>query len=79
MSLSLRKIAVYALGLILGLLLLVMAAWTVVAGPVTVGRVIRYGDTQIDDFKYYPYRSLPASSQPYVFEQAADPCPTPSR
>lgn len=73
MTFSWRKIAVYAFGLILGLLLLVMAAWMAVAGPVTVGRVIRYGDTQIDDFKYYPYRSLPASSQPYIFEQAAGP------
>ena len=71
MSFSIRKVALYALGAILGLLLLVLAAWAVVAGPSTVARIIRYGDTQINDFEYFPYRSMPPSSQPDIFEPAA--------
>jgi CubicO group peptidase (beta-lactamase class C family) len=52
-----------------GLLVLIMAAWVVVAGPVTVYRVIRYGDTSIDDYRHTPSRRLRASPLPYRFRQ----------
>ncbi len=45
-------------GLLLGALVLVLLAWAVVAGPVTVLRVLRYGDTNIDDYSHYPGREL---------------------
>lgn len=70
MSSSIKKFALYSISIILGLLLLLLGAWAVVAGPSTVGRIVRYGDTQIDDFLYFPYRSMPPSSQPYRFEPA---------
>lgn len=50
-----------------GIALMVMAAWMATAGPVTVMRVIRYGDTDIDDFSHYPGRELLASETPFVF------------
>jgi len=49
---------------------LVLAIWTAIAGPVTVLRVIRYGDTQIDDFLHCPYREMAASPSPYLFTAA---------
>lgn len=58
-------------------LLIILAAWTAVAGPVTVFRVIRYGDTDIDDFSHYPGRVLHASSSPYQFGQSRKPLSIP--
>lgn len=46
------------------LFLLTFAGWIIVAGPVTVFRIVRYGDTQIDDFLYYPGRHMAASPSP---------------
>lgn len=57
------------MGLVLLLSVLVMAAWIAVAGPVTVLRVIRYGDTQIDDYRFYPARPLSASAVPFRFAE----------
>jgi CubicO group peptidase (beta-lactamase class C family) len=54
-------------GWLVGLVALILIAWVIVAGPVTVGRVMRYGDTQIDDFEYYPARQLTASDAPFLF------------
>ncbi len=54
-----------------GLLVLVAAsltAWAAVAGPVTVLRILRYGDSNIDDFSHYPGRTLQASDEPSEFE-----------
>ena len=55
-----------------GLVLLVLAAWAVVAGPVTVFRIIRYGDTDIDDYSHYPGRELQPSDTPFQFKQSAE-------
>ena len=52
---------------LLALAALVLAAWMVAAGPVTVLRVLRYGDTQIDDFLHYPARAMPAPARAYAF------------
>jgi CubicO group peptidase (beta-lactamase class C family) len=46
--------------------------WVTVAGPVTVFRVVRYGDTNIADFSHYPGRVLRASDSPFRFEQAQE-------
>ncbi len=56
-----------------GIVLVVLSAWMITAGPVTVLRVIRYGDTDIDDFSHYPGRELKASETPYVFDVSDTP------
>ena len=58
------------IGILLGTIALIMLAWIVVAGPVTVFRILRYGDTQIDDFSHYPGRTLHASDEPHEFTHA---------
>jgi CubicO group peptidase (beta-lactamase class C family) len=50
-------------------ILLVIILWMIVAGPVTVLRVLRYGDTKIDDFKHYPAREMSSSPSPFLFPQ----------
>lgn len=62
-----------ALAALAAILILLIAAWVVVAGPVTVYRVIRYGDTEIDDFRHYPGRRLHAAPSPAPFTEAAGP------
>lgn len=62
-----RKAILWLAGGTLACLVLVMVAWILVAGPVTVYRVLRYGDTTIDDFKDYPFRRLRASTHPFRF------------
>lgn len=49
------------------LVLLVLIVWVIVAGPVTVYRIIRYGDTDIDDYSHYPGRILRAGDEPFHF------------
>lgn len=56
--------------ILLALFALVMVSWAVVAGPVTVFRVIRYGDTNIDDFSHYPGRPLRPAETPSQFLQS---------
>ncbi len=41
-----RKRVIGFFGAVLGVFLLAMAAWIAVAGPVTVFRIMRYGDTE---------------------------------
>ncbi len=60
------------IGILLALFLLTMAAWVVVAGPITVFRILRYGDTNIDDFSHYPGRELAPSDTPFRFQQDED-------
>jgi CubicO group peptidase (beta-lactamase class C family) len=62
------RTAALALSLISGLALIVLAIWIAVAGPVTVFRVIRHGDTDIDDFGHYPGRRLRPSESPFRFK-----------
>lgn len=63
------RMAARGIALILLLALLLLAAWAAVAGPTTVWRVIRFGDTQIDDFHHYPARALSASAAPFRFAE----------
>ncbi len=58
-----------ALAVLLGLILLALAFWAVVAGPVTVLRILRYGDTDIDDFSHYPGRQLAPAATPFLFAE----------
>lgn len=51
-------------------ILLVLAAWVLVAGPVTVARVIRFGDSQIDDFRHDPGRELAPAAEPWALHQS---------
>ena len=57
------------IGILAGLFLLAMVAWMAVAGPVTVVRILQYGDTDIDDFTHYPGRELALSGTPFRFQQ----------
>jgi CubicO group peptidase (beta-lactamase class C family) len=66
------RIALLVLGGLAALLLLVLAAWMAVAGPTTVARVVRYGDTQIDDYLHYPARTMLPSPSPHAFDAAPD-------
>jgi CubicO group peptidase (beta-lactamase class C family) len=52
------------IGGLIGLVLFVLLLWAAVAGPETVLRILRYGDTNIDDFSHYPGRRLVASESP---------------
>ncbi len=55
-----------ALGVLAAILLLAIAVWMVIAGPQTVLRVLRYGDTKIDDFLHEPGRYMAAAPVPFV-------------
>lgn len=63
-QLPLRKI----LAAILGLVVVTILVWMAVAGPVTVLRILRYGDTDIDDFSHYPGRQLSPAGEVYSFQ-----------
>jgi CubicO group peptidase (beta-lactamase class C family) len=64
-----RKRVLWFFTILLAAILVTLAAWIAVAGPVTVYRVVRYGDTMIDEFKFYPFRRLRASESPFLFEE----------
>lgn len=74
-----RKIAFWILGILAGLVLLTLMAWIVIAGPVTVFRIIRYGDTDIDDFSHYPGRALQPSNAPFLFTRSDQELDIPAR
>lgn len=57
---------------------LAVSSWMIVAGPVTVLRILRYGDTDIDDYSHYPGRELVGSETPYLFAVCADPFSMPA-
>jgi CubicO group peptidase (beta-lactamase class C family) len=58
------------LGAVVGVVLSALVAWIVVAGPITVFRIIRYGDTDIDDYSHYPGRKLKAvDDTPFQFQR----------
>jgi CubicO group peptidase (beta-lactamase class C family) len=65
-----RKWLFRVLASLIGLILIVLATWIAIAGPVTVFRIIRYGDTNIDDFSHYPGRDLRASDSTFQFTQS---------
>lgn len=52
--------------------MIVLAIWIAIAGPVTVFRIIRYGDTKIDDFSHYPGRVLRAGDSPFRFARRGE-------
>jgi CubicO group peptidase (beta-lactamase class C family) len=73
-----RKRIARVLGAVAGIVLITLAAWMVVAGPATVFRIVRYGDTNIDDYSHYPGRILPPSSVPFRFIQGDEEMPIPT-
>lgn len=66
-----RRSVLALTGSLLGLVILLLAGWAAIAGPVTVARILRYGDTAIDDFSHYPARELAPSGRPFSFGRAA--------
>ncbi len=67
-----RRNIVGVLLLLFVVVMLFMAAWVAVAGPVTVYRIMRYGTTTIHDFNHYPGRTLKAGDNPFPFVRQAD-------
>ncbi|MFP3855165.1 MAG: serine hydrolase domain-containing protein, partial [Anaerolineales bacterium] len=53
-----------------GFVLAVLIVWVLIAGPITVSRIIQYGDTDVDDFSQYPGRQLAASQGAYYFSES---------
>jgi CubicO group peptidase (beta-lactamase class C family) len=62
-----RRTLAYTFAGLAAILLLILAVWVAIAGLTTVTRVVRYGDTGIDDFQVYPFRQLDASPSPFSF------------
>jgi CubicO group peptidase (beta-lactamase class C family) len=56
----------------LALFALLFLALSIVAGPDTAFRIVYYNDTDIDDYKIFPARTLRASDQPFHFKTNAD-------
>lgn len=50
---------------LLALAALLMLAGAIIQGPVTTYRVLRYGDSTIEDYKLFPARRLTASKSPF--------------
>lgn len=63
-----RKRLLIGLGAALGVSVLFLLAWMLVAGPIAVLRILRYGDTNIDDYSHYPGRELQPSDDPIRFD-----------
>jgi len=55
---------------LLGLVVLTILVWMAAAGPVTVLRILRYGDTNIDDFSHYAGRPLSPAGSEDLFQKA---------
>lgn len=65
-----KKLSVVA-GVAAAAVLILLIVWSTVAGPSTVWRIIRYGDTDIGDFSHYPGRDLSRGGFPFSFDHAA--------
>lgn len=55
---------------ILAAIVVILIVWVILAGPVTVSRVITRGDTTIYDYNRFPGRELHPSPAPFRFEVA---------
>ena len=72
-SIITRKRILWLFGGLLAIGVLYLSVWSIISGPDVVYRVIRYCcDTEIDDFNYYPGRSLRASASPFHFRETDD-------
>jgi CubicO group peptidase (beta-lactamase class C family) len=67
-----RKRVLWVLAVLAVLILLTTAVWMVIAGPETVGRILRYGDTKIDDYLHYPYREMSADPSPFALVESGN-------
>lgn len=56
----------------LALFVLFFLALSIVAGPDTIFRIVYYNDTDIDDYKIFPARTLHASEDPFHFKKSDD-------
>jgi CubicO group peptidase (beta-lactamase class C family) len=63
---------------LLTLFVLLFLALFIVAGPDTAFRIVYYNDTDIDDYKIFPARTLYASEEPYHFATVDDPARFPA-
>jgi len=67
-----RRRVVRVLAILIAVVLMPLAAWVAVAGPVTVQRIVRYGDTDIDDYSHYPGRPLSPSPSSFSFARSVE-------
>lgn len=67
-----RRNIIAVVALLTTVILVAFVAWMAVAGPVTVLRILRYGDTNIDDYSHYPGRELSPGSNPFQFERVEE-------
>ena len=67
-----RKRLLRSLSILAGIFVLTLIVWMAVAGPLTVLRILRFGDTNIDDFSHYPGRALQASASPMQFTRSEE-------
>ena len=56
----------------LAIFVLLFLALAIVAGPDTAFRIVYYNDTDIDDYKIFPARTLRAGGQPFHFKANAE-------
>lgn len=59
------------------MVVLTLTIWVVIAGPVTVFRVIKRGDTTVYDYRRFPGRELQPSPDPFRFETYKQDTPVP--
>lgn len=68
-KISTRRFIRAFLGILMAIVM-ILVVWMLVAGPVTVYRVVSRGDTTVYDYKRFPGRSLYASPAPFQFAAA---------
>lgn len=65
-----RKRIMIVFAVLVALVLIILVVWMLIAGPTTVLRILRYGDTNIDDFSHYPGRALTPAPAPSPLPRA---------
>jgi CubicO group peptidase (beta-lactamase class C family) len=62
----------WIVGLLAGLVLLVVIAFSLIYSPEYISRVLRWGDADVYDYQKFPERRMAASAQPFFFKGGRD-------
>lgn len=65
-----RKTITAGVAWVIAIFLISQVVWMIIAGPITVLRIYRHGDTNIDDYSHYPGREFNASESSHAFSYA---------
>ena len=71
MTSLLKKIGkwfLWIVGILAGLVLLVVIAFSLIYSPEYISRVLRWGDADVYDYQKFPERRMAASAQPFFFK-----------